>query len=339
MSLTSAFPRAYLHFDKYRRMAHGHQVRDLEPERACAGDAVRERAERGEIRLRQVDAGGPPRQFRDLRPRPRSCRPQPSRHPGRGRGRARRRAGPAQMRGGPGAGRGPHHLLLRQVGEVLDHRSQRHRLGGVPDPRREHGLRPQRRARHAARSGEGQGDGGGLLRPRGRGDAHADRSRLLRDVTAAAAKASARPAAAPAKPAPDPAGVAAVEPARLGLFERWLTLWVALCIVAGIVLGQVSPVMFHAIGDATVAQVNLPVAALVWLMIIPMLLKIDPAALREIGAHWRGIATTVGVNWLVKPFSMAFLGWLFVGHVFRPYLPAGQIDSYIAGLILLAAAP
>jgi arsenite transporter len=141
--------------------------------------------------------------------------------------------------------------------------------------------------------------------------------------------------AAPTKPA----GTAAVEPARLGLFERWLTLWVALCIVTGIVLGQVSPVMFHAIGDATVAQVNLPVAALVWLMIIPMLLKIDPSALREIGAHWRGIATTVGVNWLVKPFSMAFLGWLFVGHLFRPFLPAGQIDSYIAGLILLAAAP
>ena len=139
--------------------------------------------------------------------------------------------------------------------------------------------------------------------------------------------------------APGSASAAAVGPARLGLFERWLTLWVALCIVAGIVLGQVLPALFHAIGDATVAQVNLPVAALVWLMIIPMLLKIDPAALREIGAHWRGIAATVGVNWLVKPFSMAFLGWLFVGHLFRPFLPAGQIDGYIAGLILLAAAP
>ncbi len=126
---------------------------------------------------------------------------------------------------------------------------------------------------------------------------------------------------------------------RLGVFERWLTLWVALCIVAGVILGQILPAFFHILGDATVSEVNLPVAILVWLMIIPMLLKIDPAALREVGAHWRGIATTVGVNWLVKPFSMALLGWLFVGIVFRPFLPASQIDSYIAGLILLAAAP
>jgi arsenite transporter len=135
------------------------------------------------------------------------------------------------------------------------------------------------------------------------------------------------------------AGAIAPKPARLGLFERWLTLWVALCIIAGIVLGQSMPTVFQAIGAATVAQVNLPVAALVWLMIIPMLLKIDPAALREVGSHWRGIAATVGVNWLVKPFSMALLAWLFIGTLFRPFLPAGQIDSYIAGLILLAAAP
>ena len=127
--------------------------------------------------------------------------------------------------------------------------------------------------------------------------------------------------------------------AGLGFFERFLTLWVALCIVAGIVLGHLAPSLFHAIGGATVAQVNLPVAALVWVMIIPMLLKIDPAALREVGAHWRGIATTVGVNWLVKPFSMALLGWLFIGYLFRPWLPGDQIDSYIAGLIILAAAP
>ncbi|MBU6298947.1 MAG: ACR3 family arsenite efflux transporter [Alphaproteobacteria bacterium] len=127
--------------------------------------------------------------------------------------------------------------------------------------------------------------------------------------------------------------------ARLPLFERWLTLWVALCIVAGVILGQVLPAAFHTLGDATIAQVNLPVAILVWLMIIPMLLKIDPAALREVGAHWRGIAATVGVNWLVKPFSMALLGWLFVGILFRPLLPPAQINSYIAGLILLAAAP
>jgi len=125
----------------------------------------------------------------------------------------------------------------------------------------------------------------------------------------------------------------------MGLFERFLTLWVALCIIAGIVLGQAMPGVFHLLGDATVARVNLPVAALVWLMIVPMLLRIDPAALREVGQHWRGIAATVGVNWLVKPFSMALLGWLFIAHLFRPFLPAGQIDSYVAGLILLAAAP
>ena len=125
----------------------------------------------------------------------------------------------------------------------------------------------------------------------------------------------------------------------LGLFERYLTLWVALCIITGVALGHFVPSLFHSIGAATVAQVNLPVAALVWLMIIPMLLKIDPAALREVGMHWRGIATTVGVNWLVKPFSMALLGWLFIGYFFRPLLPPNQIDSYIAGLILLAAAP
>jgi ACR3 family arsenite transporter len=123
------------------------------------------------------------------------------------------------------------------------------------------------------------------------------------------------------------------------VFERFLTLWVALCIVAGIVLGRTLPDVFHVLGDATIAHVNLPVAVLVWLMVIPMLLKIDPAALREVGRHWRGIATTVGVNWLVKPFSMALLGWLFIAHLFRPLLPAAQIDSYIAGLILLAAAP
>jgi ACR3 family arsenite transporter len=123
------------------------------------------------------------------------------------------------------------------------------------------------------------------------------------------------------------------------LFERYLTLWVALCIVAGIAFGHMLPGVFHALGAATVAEVNLPVAVLVWLMIVPMLLKIDLAALGQVREHWRGIATTVGINWLVKPFSMALLGWLFIGHLFRPLLPAGQIDGYIAGLILLAAAP
>jgi ACR3 family arsenite transporter len=125
----------------------------------------------------------------------------------------------------------------------------------------------------------------------------------------------------------------------MGTFERYLTLWVALCIVIGIALGQAEPGVFHALGAATVAQVNLPVALLVWLMIIPMLLKIDLAALGQVKSHWRGIAATVGINWLVKPFSMALLGWLFIDHLFRPLLPAGQIDGYIAGLILLAAAP
>ena len=125
----------------------------------------------------------------------------------------------------------------------------------------------------------------------------------------------------------------------MGVFERWLTLWVALCIVAGIALGQMVPAPFHALGNLTVAQVNLPIAVLVWLMVIPMLLKIDLAALGQVREHWRGIAITVGINWLVKPFSMALLGAVFIGWLFRPLLPAAQIDSYIAGLILLAAAP
>jgi ACR3 family arsenite transporter len=127
--------------------------------------------------------------------------------------------------------------------------------------------------------------------------------------------------------------------AAMGTFERYLTLWVVLCIIAGIALGKMIPGLFHAVGATTVAQVNLPIAVLVWLMIVPMLLKIDPAALAQVRDHWRGIVTTVGVNWIVKPFSMAFLGWLFIEHLFRPLLPPAQIDSYMAGLILLAAAP
>lgn len=122
-------------------------------------------------------------------------------------------------------------------------------------------------------------------------------------------------------------------------FERYLTVWVGLCIVVGIVLGHLAPGFFQAIGGLEVAKVNLPVAGLIWLMIIPMLMKIDFAAMRRIGESWRGISVTLFVNWAVKPFSMAALGWFFVGHVFRPWLPADQIDSYIAGLILLAAAP
>jgi ACR3 family arsenite transporter len=125
----------------------------------------------------------------------------------------------------------------------------------------------------------------------------------------------------------------------MSIFERYLSLWVALCIVAGVALGHFAPWIPHAIGRAEIAKVNLPVAALIWLMIVPMLLKIDFAALREVGRHWRGIGVTLFVNWAVKPFSMALLGWLFISHLFRHYLPADQIDSYIAGLILLAAAP
>jgi ACR3 family arsenite transporter len=135
------------------------------------------------------------------------------------------------------------------------------------------------------------------------------------------------------------AGQASAGKPAMSVFERFLTFWVALCIIVGIALGQLLPGLFRVIGDATVAQVNLPVAVLVWLMIVPMLLKIDLAALREVGQHWRGIATTVGINWLIKPFSMALLAWIFIAHLFRALLPADQVNSYIAGLILLAAAP
>ena len=125
----------------------------------------------------------------------------------------------------------------------------------------------------------------------------------------------------------------------MSLFDRYLTLWVALCIAVGVALGHFFPGLFHLIGSAEIAKVNLPVAVLIWLMIIPMLVKIDFAELKRVKEHWRGIGVTLLVNWAVKPFSMAFLGWLFIGYLFKAYLPAGQIDSYIAGLILLAAAP
>ena len=125
----------------------------------------------------------------------------------------------------------------------------------------------------------------------------------------------------------------------MSTFERYLTLWVALCIVAGIALGHVMPGVFQVIGSAEIAKVNLPVAALIWLMIVPMLVKIDFGALGCVREHWRGIGVTLFINWAVKPFSMAALGWLFIGYLFRPYLPPGQINSYIAGLIILAAAP
>ncbi|MCR4521965.1 MULTISPECIES: ACR3 family arsenite efflux transporter [Bosea] len=125
----------------------------------------------------------------------------------------------------------------------------------------------------------------------------------------------------------------------MSTFERYLTVWVALCIVVGIALGHVMPSVFQAIGSAEIAKVNLPVAVLIWLMVIPMLLKIDFAALGQVGRHWRGIGVTLFINWAVKPFSMAALGWFFIAWLFRPWLPVDQIDSYIAGLIILAAAP
>ncbi|MEZ5849371.1 MAG: ACR3 family arsenite efflux transporter [Hyphomicrobiaceae bacterium] len=125
----------------------------------------------------------------------------------------------------------------------------------------------------------------------------------------------------------------------MSTFERYLTLWVGLCIAAGISLGWLMPGLFQTIGAAEIAKVNLPVALLVWLMIIPMLVKIDFAALSGVKEHWRGIGVTLFINWAIKPFSMALLGWLFIGWLFRPYLPGEQINSYIAGLILLAAAP
>ncbi len=125
----------------------------------------------------------------------------------------------------------------------------------------------------------------------------------------------------------------------MNFFERYLTAWVALCIVVGIALGLWQPEMFQAIGSLEYAQVNLPVGLLIWIMIIPMLIKVDFGALHEVRQHIKGIGVTLFVNWLVKPFSMALLGWFFIRHVFAPLLPADQIDSYIAGLILLAAAP
>jgi arsenite transporter len=127
--------------------------------------------------------------------------------------------------------------------------------------------------------------------------------------------------------------------APMSIFERYLTVWVFLCIATGIALGQLLPGVFQAVGRMEIAQVNLPVGLLIWIMIIPMLMKVDFSALHEVRQHVRGIGVTLFVNWLVKPFSMAFLGWLFIRNLFAPMLPAEQLDSYIAGLILLAAAP
>jgi ACR3 family arsenite transporter len=128
-------------------------------------------------------------------------------------------------------------------------------------------------------------------------------------------------------------------PARLGGFERWLSAWVVLCMAAGIVMGRLVPGVFHAFGAIEVAQINLPVGVLIWIMIVPMLMRVDFGALDAVRRHWRGMGVTLFVNWAIKPFSMALLGWIFVRHLFAGWLPAAQLDSYIAGLILLAAAP
>ncbi|HLP96893.1 MAG TPA: ACR3 family arsenite efflux transporter [Sideroxyarcus sp.] len=125
----------------------------------------------------------------------------------------------------------------------------------------------------------------------------------------------------------------------MSIFERYLTIWVFLCIIVGVVLGQAIPAPFHWLGGLEIAKVNIPVGLLIWVMIIPMLLRIDFGALHEVRKHWRGIGVTLFINWAVKPFSMALLGWLFIRQLFAPYLPPEQIDSYIAGLVLLAAAP
>jgi len=125
----------------------------------------------------------------------------------------------------------------------------------------------------------------------------------------------------------------------MSVFERWLTLWVALCIIVGIALGQWLPAPFQFLGRLEVARVNIPVGLLIWVMIIPMLMKIDFGALHQVREHWKGIGVTLFVNWAVKPFSMALLAWLLIRGLFAPWLPAEQLDSYVAGLILLAAAP
>jgi len=125
----------------------------------------------------------------------------------------------------------------------------------------------------------------------------------------------------------------------MGLFAHYLTVWVFLAIIAGIGFGSLFPSAFHALGGIEIARINLPVAVLIWAMILPMLLKIDYSALHEVWHHRRGIGVTLAINWLVKPFSMAFLGWLFLRHFFVPFLDPAKIHEYIAGLILLAAAP
>lgn len=125
----------------------------------------------------------------------------------------------------------------------------------------------------------------------------------------------------------------------LGIFEKFLTVWVLICMIVGIGLGKAIPTLIHTIGHFSLAQVNIPIAFLIWLMIIPMLIRVDLREIKHVTKHWRGIWITLSINWLIKPFTMTFLGWLFLKHIFYNYLPVSQIDSYIAGLIILSAAP
>lgn len=126
---------------------------------------------------------------------------------------------------------------------------------------------------------------------------------------------------------------------ELGIFEKYLSLWVFVCMAVGICFGKFAPAVIHYLGNLSIAEINIPIAVLIWLMIIPMLIRIDLSKIYHVKTHWRGILITLGVNWIVKPFSMAFLGWLFLKHIFSAYLPSGEIDHYIAGLIILSAAP
>ena len=129
---------------------------------------------------------------------------------------------------------------------------------------------------------------------------------------------------------------------RLGIFERYLSLWVGLCMVVGVLLGRAAPGMMDTLrglefGEGS--QINIPIAILIWLMITPMMMKVDFGAVREVGQRPRGLFITLFVNWLVKPFSMAALAWLFFKVVFSAWIPAADADQYIAGCIILAAAP
>ncbi|MBO9688947.1 MAG: ACR3 family arsenite efflux transporter [Mitsuaria chitosanitabida] len=158
----------------------------------------------------------------------------------------------------------------------------------------------------------------------------------MSDITS---RAASRDSAAVVASGPTEKSAGGLGPPAIGFFERYLSLWVALCIVVGVVIGQLLPDVASTVGGWEIAQVNLPVGVLIWIMIVPMLLKIDFAALGQVKSQARGIGVTLFINWAVKPFTMALLGWIFVRHVFAPWLPEDQIDGYIAGLILLAAAP